>query len=175
VRRIPLAGQHQPGDDDDQAGDADQPPASRMLHGLGRHVLLPVRLTAVRAGDHRKGQVGKERVDDRPAHRLEAGPGAASFPGDAERGLAQAPQRVAHEPDAEHPQQHRAQRLAREQPQGALLAGFLPGLAERDQRRDAADQYPDKAPGGEPGPGQHACGRAAGRLPAPDLHASGRS
>src|SRR5581483_12133301 len=74
--------------------------------------------------------------------------------GDAERGLAQPPQRIADEPDAEQPERDRTVGLAREQLQGACLIGFPGTVAERDQDCDPANQYVDDTPCREPGPGQ---------------------
>ena len=55
------------------------------------------------------------------ASDLSLGPAPGWSPGDAERGLAQPPQRVAGEADAEQPQGDQAVGLACEQLQGALL------------------------------------------------------
>jgi hypothetical protein len=101
-------------DDDDQADEADQPPAGGMLHGRGGDVLLPLGLATAATGDDLERQVGEAGIDQGPAQRPQPGTRAVRVAGDAERGLACAPERVAGEADAQQPERDQAVRLARE-------------------------------------------------------------
>ena len=91
----------------------------------------------------RERQVGQARVDHRPGQRLQPGAGARRLAGDAERGLAQPPEGVGREADAEQPERNQPVGLAREQLQGALLIRLPRALAQRDEQRDPADQDVD--------------------------------
>ena len=71
--------------------------------------------------------------------------GPRPLAGDAERGLAQPPQRVGREPDGEQPERGQPVGLAREQLQGALLVRLARALPERDKHRDPADEDVDDA------------------------------
>ena len=160
LRRAPSLTSDQADDDDGQPDDADQPSPCGVPHGRGRHVLLLARLTVPGAGDHVERQVGKARVEHRPAQRLQPGSGPRRLGGDAERGFAQPPQGVGGEADAEQPQRNQPVGLTREQLQGAALIRFLRALAERDEHGDPADQYVDDTPRRQARPGQELRDRA---------------
>ena len=123
------------------------------------------RLAAVRAGDHRERQVRQARVDDRPGQRLEPGAGPGRLASNAERGLAQPPQRVAREADAKQPERDLPVGFAREQVQGALLVRLARAVPQCDQRRDPADQDVDDTARGQARTSQEVCRRAAGGPP----------
>src|ERR1700722_2953069 len=160
-----LHDQDDAGDDDGRPDQADQHPAVGVAHGGGSEVLLPLGLALGLAVNHGERQVGEGGVDDRPAQRLEPRADAGSLAGDAERGLAQPPQGVGGEADAEQPQRDQPVGLAREQLQGAELIGLALALSQRDQHRDQADEDVDDAAGGQAGASQEMCRRAIGRPP----------
>ena len=98
------------------------------------------------------------------ASDLSLGP-ARRLAGDAERGLAQPPQRVGREADAEQPERDQPVGFAREQLQGALLVRLARAVPQRDQHRDPADQDVDDTARGQARTGQEVCRRAVGGPP----------
>src|SRR3984957_17059255 len=169
-----LYDQDDAGDDDGRPDEADQHPAVRVAHGGSGEVLLPLGLTLGGAVDHGERQVGEGGVDDRPAQRLEPRAGAGPLAGDAERGLAQPPQGVGGEPDAEQPERDQPVGLARQQLEGAELIGLALALSQRNQHRDQADEDVDDAAGGQTRPSQEVRRRAAGGPPGGAHRARGR-
>ena len=153
--RAPSSDQREADDHDDQPDDPDQEAAAGVMHGAGGEVLRLAGLVGTLARDDLEGQDRKEGVDQ-PAHQgLQARARAVALAGNTERGLAEPPQRVAHEADGQQPQRDEAERLGRQQLQGALLVGLVLTLADRDQDGDYADQDVDHAAGGQAGPGQY--------------------
>ena len=128
-----------------------------MMHDRGGQVLLPAGLAAARAGDDPEGEVREETVDQCPDQGHQPGAGAVPVIGDAEGGLAEPPQRIAGEPDAQQPQRDQAVGLAGQQLQGALLVRLVRALAERNQDRDPADEDVEDPARGEARPGQCPC------------------
>ena len=84
---------------------------------------------------------------------------------DAERGLAQPPQRVARESDAEQPERDQPVGFAREQVQGALLVRLARAVPQRDQHCDPAHQDVDGPARGQAHSGQEMRRRATGSPP----------
>jgi hypothetical protein len=72
----------------------------------------------------------------------------------ADRRPRQHPQRVAREADGDEQEQHLAERLLGDRPQGFLLVRGRPAFADRELDREDRDDQVDESAGDEAGPGQ---------------------
>ena len=122
----PFDHEHEPDDQNDGADDADRPPTAAVAHDLRRVVLLLLGLAALGALDDPDRHDGEEGVDHASGERLDARAGARSFASNAERSLAQPPQRVRGETGRDEPQAA-ANRAACSRGSGARPAGRPPG------------------------------------------------